>query len=202
MKNSRTNSLVNSQNLFGDAKSKGTTIKRAGFTRWLSHGNAVNSIRKNYQAILNDLENAVAVGESSTLTGPTATGLLKHFQNYDFFSIIHFMCDVLNVLDHLNLWLQQNYADLSLIQIKVQGTIHDLKKLQKKPGGPFCKKLEERARQLSINAPVGDTNTSYEKDARSFLTFLIENIEERLEDQSIITTLAILDLRKANSGTF
>ncbi|KAG8178612.1 hypothetical protein JTE90_014203 [Oedothorax gibbosus] len=83
----RTNNLVNVQTIF--RKGLNTTIKRVGFTRCLSYSNAINSVRVNYEAILSDLENAVVVGESSALCGPTASGLLKHLKSYEFFQHYH-----------------------------------------------------------------------------------------------------------------
>ncbi|KAG8180558.1 hypothetical protein JTE90_018178 [Oedothorax gibbosus] len=192
---------MNAQNLFGYPTSKGTTLKRAGFTRWLSHGNALNSIRKNYQALLTDMENTVSTGESSGLAGPTAAGLLKHLQRFGVFCTIHFMCDVLNTIEKLNLCLQERDIDLAGIETYVQSTLQDLKKLKRKPDGPFCRKLGEKARELGINAPVDGTDKSFVDDARSFLELLIDNISERLEQQSIVTKLSILDLRKASNSS-
>lgn len=85
---SRTNSLMNAQTLF--CGGKGTTIKRVGFTRWLSHQKAVNSIRLNYEAILNDLENTVSSGENPNLSGPSAKALLKIYKSFDFFKAFTF----------------------------------------------------------------------------------------------------------------
>ncbi|CAL1290531.1 unnamed protein product [Larinioides sclopetarius] len=169
----RTSTLVTVQNVLCAAK--GTTIKRAGFTRWLSHGNELNSIRKNYAAILTDLENAVASGEgASVTTGPTASGLLKNYKDFDFFYMIHFIWDVLDVLDKLDLLFQKSEIDIKSIQINVEGTIFSLKKLKKKPGGTFCRSIEDRARQLGINAPTEAGNGSFPKHAKNFLPYLIK----------------------------
>ncbi|XP_015930201.2 zinc finger protein 862 [Parasteatoda tepidariorum] len=195
----RTNSLVNAQNLF--TKEKGKTIKRVGFTRWLSHNEALNSIRCNYEAILADLENAAVAKGNPNLSGPDPNSLLKIYKQYEFFQAIHFLCDALSVITNLNLHLQRKDSDLSSIEANVQNTLAEIKKLKKRPGGTYCKKLEERARQLKIIAPIGATDGSFEADARVFLDLLHSNVSKRLENLEIITNLGILDLRKVPEGT-
>ena len=119
------------------------TIKRAGYTRWLSHDAAINSIRINYKAILASLENAVAEGESSNLSGPTVSGLLTHYQKFEFFRGIHFLCDVLAVLSKLNLHLQKNEANIGSVEGYIETALKDLKKLCKKTGGVYSQKIDE-----------------------------------------------------------
>lgn len=196
----RTNSLVNVQTIFG--KGLNTTIKRVGFTRWLSHSNAINSIRVNYEAILSDLENAVVVGESSALCGPTASGLLKHFKSYEFFQVIHFMCDVMAVMTSLNLFFQRSNVDLASIEPNIENSLIQLKKLGKKPGGTFCKKLSEQARKFGIIAPIDQqSDGNFEKDARKFIDNLCENLRKRTSDKSVVTQLGILDLSRIGPDT-
>lgn len=97
----------------------------------------------------------------------------------------------------MNLKLQRKDTDLGSLESNIQSTLAELRKLMKKPGGAYCKKIEERARQLNIVAPIGGNNDSFVKDARAFLDVLYENVSERLENLDIVTNLGILDLRKA-----
>lgn len=85
----RSNSLANAQKIL--MKEMGTTIKRVGFSRWLSHNEALNSIRVNYEAVLVDLENAVVKSTSGNLKGPNPESLMKFFKDYEFFQSIHFL---------------------------------------------------------------------------------------------------------------
>lgn len=193
---SRTNSLINAQSLFC---SKGTTLKRVGFTRWLSHQKAVNSIRLNYEAILNDLENTVSNGESCNISGPTASALLKSYKSFDYFQGIHFLCDVLNVVGKLNIIFQTAETDISCIQPNVDNTLAELRRLKKKPGGTFSKNIDNKARSLGIIAPIGE-NDSFQSDAREFLEKLTENISSRMQNSDIIAQLSVLDLRKVSNS--
>lgn len=185
-------------NLFFSS-AKGSTIKRVGFTRWLSHQKAVNSIRLNYEAILNDLENTVSNGENPNLSGPSANALLKSYKSFDYFQGIHFLCDVLNVITKLNLLFQSADIDISCIQPNIENTLSELKRLKKKPGGTFSKNLSEKARTLGIIAPIAE-NASFETDAKDFLDQLIENISKRMQNADIIMHLSILDLRKVSNN--
>lgn len=187
---------MNTQSVFG--KGEGTTLKRVGYTRWLSHSNAINSIRINYKSILIDLENTVAEGESARISGPSANGLLKIFKSAQFFKLIHFMCDVLAVLTNLNLIFQKKDVDLSAIEPNFENTLSQLKKLKHKPGGTFCKKLDKEAGKLGIEFPFDDDN-EYNKDVRLFIDYLISNLEKRMENESVISQLGILNLSRIGS---
>lgn len=168
-------------------KAKGTAIKRAGFTRWLSHENAMNSIRKNFHAIIVDLENAAVNGSGSSGSGPTAADLLKHVKNFNFFRLIHFMCDVLAIISKLTLTFEKQDLDISLVEDKVIATLDALKKLKRKPGGLHCKNLEENACKIGITAPIYSEDSNFASTARDFIDTLIQNISERLENVSMIT---------------
>lgn len=191
---SRTNSLLNAQYLFCNEKGN-TTLKRVGFTRWLSHQKAVDSIRHNYNAILNDLENTVSNGENPNLSGPSAKALLKIYKSFDFFQGIHFLCDVLNEITKLNLVFQAADVDIANIQPSVDNTLANLKRLKRRPGGTLCKNLAEKARSLGIIAPVGESS-DFVLDAKVFIDNLVQNISTRMENSDIIAYLSILDLRQ------
>ncbi|WAR10050.1 K1586-like protein [Mya arenaria] len=55
-------------------------IKQAAHTRWLSHLDAVTSLRDTYQAVNMDLENAIEAGNDKVRlgSGPSANGLVKN----------------------------------------------------------------------------------------------------------------------------
>lgn len=145
---------------------------------------------KNYKSILIDLENTVAVGETAKISGPSANGLLKIFKSAQFFKLINFMCDVTN----LNLIFQKKDVDLSAIEPNLANTISKLKKSKQMPGGTFCKRLDQEAGKLGIEFPIDDPE--YDRD------YLINNLEKRMENESIISQLGILDLSRIGSENF
>ncbi|XP_063806071.1 zinc finger protein 862-like [Pseudophryne corroboree] len=196
----RSKTLEEIQRVF--TKCKGTKIKKASHTRWLSHENAINSIRINYHSIIVDLENAVVTGQSRTtsgVSGPTAEGLLKHLKNFHFFQLIHFLCDVLSLLSKLVLIFERRDIDLSTIHSNVSITLGALKNLKRKPGGQFCRNLENAARKIGIQAPIAAENCKFEEDARCFLDLLVQNISERMHNIAILDHLSVLDMRHLNA---
>lgn len=135
------------------------------------HANAVNSIRINYKFILTDLENAVAEGESSKISGPNANGLFKSAQ---FFKLIYFMYDVFAVLSNFNLVFWKKNIDLSAIEPNFENTLSKLGKLKRKPGGTFCKRLDHEAAKLGIEFPFD--HHEYNRDVPLFIDYLINNL--------------------------
>lgn len=194
----RASSLVEVQKILN--KAKGTTIKRSGFTRWLSPENAMNSIRKNFHAIIVDLENAAVNGSSSSGSGPTAADLLKHVKTFNFYRLIHFMCDVLAIISKLTLTFEKRDLDISRVEDKVIATLDALKKLKRKPGGLHCRNLEENARKIGITAPICNKDSIFASTASDFIDTLIKNISHRLENVSMIMFLSILNLKQMSDN--
>lgn len=95
----------------------------------------MNSIRKNFHAIIVDLENAVVNGSSSNGSGPTAADLLKHVKNFNFYRLIHFMCNVLAIISKLTLTFEKQDLDISLVEDKSNSNSRCFKKFKTKTWG-------------------------------------------------------------------
>ena len=86
-------------------------LKEAKDVRWLSHDQAVQTLRRCLAAVLTALEReAVENGEA------VAVGLVKVMKSYHFIACLHLMSEVLPHLSHLSRLFQGTYIQLSMIQ--------------------------------------------------------------------------------------
>lgn len=70
-------------------------LKKAAFTRWLSHDKAVTTIRKTSKSLLATLEREVAENDNAI-----ARGLLHAMKSYDFITSVYLLSDVLPKQKH------------------------------------------------------------------------------------------------------
>ena len=104
-------------------------LKRAVYTRWLSHDQAVTSIRRTLHSLFATLERAVAEKEDAV-----ARGLLHAMKTYKFVATIYLLSDVLPLLTTLSLVFQKESVNLTTIQPQVNATITALIMLRNQPG--------------------------------------------------------------------
>ena len=93
-------------------------LKKAAFTRWLSHDQAVTTIRKTLKSLLTTLEREVAENDNAV-----AQGLLHAMKSYNFIASVHLFSDVLPKLTALSLVFQREDVDLTIVQPQVSATI-------------------------------------------------------------------------------
>ena len=73
-------------------------LKKAAFTRWLSHDQAVTTICKTLQSLLATLEREVIENDNAV-----ARGLLHAMKSYNFIASVYLLSDVLPKLIALSL---------------------------------------------------------------------------------------------------
>ncbi|XP_052242375.1 zinc finger protein 862-like [Dreissena polymorpha] len=168
------------------------TVKKAVHTRWLSHENAVQSIRKLYEPICMDLENAISSGRDKKLGdhfGASASVLLKLMKKYDKLYYIHLLCDICTVLARLTLLFERADVDLSSVQPQLESTVVNLQRMKTR-AGPFLSKVSSVAEKLGIE----ETDHDRVQTARNkFIDTLLEHLQERLDHSELITAMAALD---------
>ena len=96
-------------------------IKEARDVRWLSHDNAVQTLRRTLPAVLTALER-----EASEKEEPVAIGLVKVMKHYEFVSCLYLMCEVLPHLSHLSRLFQAEYIQLSMVWPSLNACIKSL----------------------------------------------------------------------------
>ena len=81
--------------------------------RWLSFGESVTAIIRNYKVLMPLLEELATEGH------PTAIGLHKQLTSYLFVALLHFVADVLAITDHLSKLFQYKDVFFSCIRSTV-----------------------------------------------------------------------------------
>ena len=78
--------------------------------RWLSFGESVTAVIRNYEVLMPVLEELAAEGN------PTAIGLHRQLSSYLFVALLHFVADVLGITNHLSKIFK--YRDVSFSCIR------------------------------------------------------------------------------------
>ncbi|XP_053380132.1 zinc finger protein 862-like [Mercenaria mercenaria] len=194
----RTTSLEKLQNVLEDCDTK--RVKQVAHTRWLSHYDAVTSLKDTYAAVIMDLENAVESGNDKVRigSGPSASGLAKKLKSYQTVHIIHFLCDALKPLTQLALTFETNNIDLSVIKPKMDSTVSALKKLKTSPGVSL-RKASKLMDDFEIS-PTEQKRSVVHAAENKFIDNLIDNIESRLQNSDIIDAMSIFNM--SGKGSF
>lgn len=99
----------------------------------------------------------------------------------------------------LNLVFQKEDVDLSIIKPQVSATIASLKLLRSNPG-PYMQELEEVVSDLTSQfglVVTENSKESYNQNVREkYIDFLVENLQNRFSDSSVLSALITLFDRK------
>ena len=98
-------------------------------TRWLSHAQAVDAIRRSLSSLLVSLDK-----EAVENTDATAIGLLSLCRTYKFVATLMFMSDILSHVNKLSLLFQMETIDFSNVKSLVESCIKAIRKLKTTPG--------------------------------------------------------------------
>lgn len=93
-------------------------LKKAIYTRWLSHDQAITAIRRTMPSLLATLER-----EATEKQDAVASGLVRAMKTYNFIATVYLLSDVLPHLTTLSLLFQRQSVDLSVVQPQVTATI-------------------------------------------------------------------------------
>jgi len=78
--------------------------------RWLSLGECLQAIVRNYEAL------TVTLSQEADAGDPTATGLYQQLTSYKFCALLHLMTDILGSINHLSKIFQ--YRDVCFSAVK------------------------------------------------------------------------------------
>lgn len=81
--------------------------------RWLSLGNAVTAIVRNFEALM------VLVSRDANGGDPTAIGLLQQLSSYKYTALLHLACDMLVETNHLSKVFQHRDISFGVIANRV-----------------------------------------------------------------------------------
>ena len=94
-------------------------MKEAKDVRWLSHDQAVQTIRRTLPAVLTALER-----EGTKNGEPVAIGLVRVMKCYEFVACLYLMCDVLPHLSHLSRLSIYRFPLLGLTLVPASNPLH------------------------------------------------------------------------------
>ena len=171
-------------------------LKNAVHTRWLSHEQSIKAIRRTMAALITALEREVVENDNAI-----ARGLVIAMKSYNFVATVYFLSDVLPHLSVLNLIFQKDDVDLAVVKPQVSATIASLKFLRNNPG-PYMKELDGNIDNLIAQFGMvveESSKESFNKNIREkYIDLLVENLENRFSDSSILGALvSLFDPKKA-----
>ncbi|KAG1674501.1 Zinc finger protein 862 [Nymphon striatum] len=103
---------------------------------------------------------------------PKAKGILKHFKNFKFVGVLHYLNDVLGVLRKLSLKLQEDKVYFATISSLIDLTVGQLGALRLNGGGEIFKRFLENLNETEGKIVFNGTELSYvDRDVH------IENVE-------------------------
>ena len=101
--------------------------------RWVaSKVRALNALRKDWKVVVTHLEE-IGGSQSASNDQATAIGLLRTVKSEHFIRMVHFLIDLLSIIQKLSLFFQRSDVCASIIPEKVESTIRQLKQMENTP---------------------------------------------------------------------
>ena len=168
------------------------SLKQPCAVRWLSLSRAVEAMRLNWAPVVMELEEEVIARKCAT-----AGGLKRALSAYSFAAMMHMLCDVLPVVNRLNLTFQKDDVNISSIQPMVMMTTQTLSDLVHTPG-EHEKRFEEECTDgkfldlILLNADQRSVD-EYKHMRTSYIEELISALEKRFpkSDLDVLTCLDV-----------
>ena len=164
-------------------------------TRWLSVYQSVNRLKSWFSSVV------VCLGEERS--DATAVGLAKFVCEYRFVCTMLLLCDTLPHVSHLSKCFQVDY---SIIPRMVSSTLTSLQQLITSKGSnlsglqSFLDKIQQEG--IKIKKPAHLAQDYFRCSIREqYLTHLINNIENRFDDKSVISAFDIFNPAKLSDDT-
>lgn len=175
-------------------------MKEAKDVRWLSHDQAVQTLRRTLPAVLTALER-----EGSENGEPVAIGLVKVMKCYEFVACLYLMCEVLPHLSHLSRLFQAEYTQVSVIRPYLSACIKSITSY--KDGRKVAdvvatdSALADQLQPFSICASQ-QRKQEFDKIVRQpFIQHLLQNLEDRFPKVELLSAFAVFDPSPVSSHT-
>ena len=177
---------------------KNIKLKRIYEIRWLSMGDAVCAIIKNYEALL------MLTSSEGLLGDPIAIGLNQQLSSFLILALIHLSADVLSVTNHLSRIFQHRDVCFSALREKLDDCVATLEALREK-NGPLLSAMESELTEDPPGSFKGTTinyeakrgqpgqNTLFQQIRLQFLNQLLENLRARFPKIALLTAMQIFE---------
>eukprot|EP00745_Piridium_sociabile_P000093 TRINITY_DN100539_c0_g2_i3.p1 TRINITY_DN100539_c0_g2~~TRINITY_DN100539_c0_g2_i3.p1 ORF type:complete len:411 (+),score=104.85 TRINITY_DN100539_c0_g2_i3:312-1544(+) len=169
------------------------SLKQPCAVRWLSLSRAVEAMRLNWAPVVMELEEEVMARKCAT-----AGGLKRALSAYSFTAMMHMMCDVLPVMNRLNLTFQKDDINISSIQPMVKMTTQTLNDLADTPGEHEQRFEQECTEGKFMDLPLLYADEQSVEEYRRMRTNYIQELASALErrfpkdDMDVLTCLDVV----------
>ena len=184
------------QDVLGDPE---INLKEAKDVRWLSHNNAVQSLRRTLSSVVASLER-----EAAERGEPMAIGLVKMIKTYLFVASLYLFCDVLPHVCRLSLVFQQQEVDLSLIRSQVSATLALLSAYEDNPTPSLSTLEADLSGSLQVLAitvtPLQKTQFASSVQ-KKYIKALKEHLDNRLPSTDLLDAFCIFDPAQRNEDS-
>ena len=169
-------------------------LQRPTETRWLSHQNAVDALRRCLKAVYTTLQNEAAEGEA------TAHGLCNEIEKPTFVALLLLLSNILGVLGNLSRTFQLAQLNLLVVEQLVTDAKAALGVIKDKPlEGGYMIELDTTMQAIGITTPLDKVN--FTENAKSYVDAIIANLENRFPQVKTLTLLGYLDPRNVQQPT-
>lgn len=177
---------------------KNIKLKRIYEIRWLSMGDAVTAIIRNYEALL------LLTSQEAALGDPTAIGLNKQLSTYIYLALLHLASEVLSVTNHLSKVFQYRDVCFSTVRGNLNDCIETLEDLRN-TNGPVMTAMEAeinaapigqfKGSEIDFRARRGepDQRQKFEQVKLEFINLLIGNIRARFPNVDLLSAMEIFE---------
>ena len=169
----RTAELSEMQRVLNEPQLK---LQRPTETRWLSHQNAVDALRRCLKAVYTTLQNEAAEGEA------TAHGLCNEIEKPTFVALLLLLSNILGVLGNLSRTFQLAQLNLLVVEQLVTDAKAALGVIKDKPlEGGYMIELDTTMQAIGITTPLDKV--------KSYVDAIVANLENRFPQVKTHTTL-------------
>ena len=187
----RTSTLNEMEKVLNEPQIK---LQRPTETRWLSHQNAVNSLRRCLKAVIATVEKEACQGDA------TACGLALEMRKPEFVATLLLLSDVLGILGNLSRTFQ--LASLNLLH--VEGLLRDarvgLQEIIDNPfGSGYRKHLTATLQELDIEVPINEER--FKQHTVAYINSIITNLDNRFPQVRTLTLLGYLNPQNVSTAT-
>ena len=169
------------------------TVKQPTQTRWLSHEQAVHSLRKCLSSVKLVCQQEAMKGDA------TALGLATHLSKPTFVVILLLMSDVLALLANLSRLLQVSTLNLLYVEGNVQDTIHTFEILK---DNPFESSYMSMLKEILDSVEAGDSldKQHLKKVAHDYISTLVTKLHEHFPQVHLLSLLGYFDPRNVHKA--
>ena len=168
-------------------------LQRPTETRWLSHQNAVDTLRRCLRTVYVTLQHEASEGDA------TAHGLSKEIEKPAFVASLLLLSNILAILGNLSRTFQLAQLNLLSVEQLVVDAKAALLECQKNPlKGGYMTELDITTQAIGITAQLD--KTIFTSNAHSYIEAIIQNLNNRFPQLRTLSLLGYFDPRNVQTS--